>query len=124
MHWRFLHNRRGGRVHFGEAHLMPPTGQFQKSQHTPGLARGFGGCRDVWRCGPTGCGAWHVCARSCPDRYSCFSLVWSLWPLWRRRVLGGLYVRGLGKSVVMETRTGMTPGGDRPATAGQNDRLA
>ena len=39
-----------------------------------GVARGLGGCRDVWRCGPTGCGTWHICARSCPDRYSCFSL--------------------------------------------------
>jgi len=31
-------------------------------------------CRDLWRCGPAGCD-WHrVCARPCPDGYSCSPL--------------------------------------------------
>jgi hypothetical protein len=31
-------------------------------------------CRDLWRCGPAGCNLHHVCARPCPDGYSCSPL--------------------------------------------------
>lgn len=31
-------------------------------------------CRDLWRCGPAGCDWHHVCARPCPDGYSCYPL--------------------------------------------------
>ena len=36
--------------------------------------KGYRDCHDVWRCGPIGCRATLVCARACPDRYSCYSL--------------------------------------------------
>ena len=35
--------------------------------------KGYRDCHDVWRCGPIGCRATLVCARACPDRYSCYS---------------------------------------------------
>jgi len=31
-------------------------------------------CREVWRCGPAGCGWRHVCWRGCLDGYSCYPL--------------------------------------------------
>ena len=31
-------------------------------------------CQDVERCGPDGCNVYHVCARPCPDGYSCAPL--------------------------------------------------
>ena len=32
-------------------------------------------CREVWRCGPAGCGFKQVCwRRGCYDRYSCYPL--------------------------------------------------
>jgi hypothetical protein len=32
------------------------------------------GCRYVWKCDAYGCGWKHICARGCPDRYSCYPL--------------------------------------------------
>jgi hypothetical protein len=34
----------------------------------------FSPCRSVWSCDRYGCDWKYVCARRCPDRYSCFSL--------------------------------------------------
>jgi hypothetical protein len=31
-------------------------------------------CREVWRCGPAGCGWKQVCWRGCYDGYSCYPL--------------------------------------------------
>jgi hypothetical protein len=31
-------------------------------------------CRELWRCGPAGCNSHRVCARPCPDGYSCYPL--------------------------------------------------
>ena len=31
-------------------------------------------CQKLWRCGPAGCDWYRVCARPCPDGYSCYPL--------------------------------------------------
>ncbi len=31
-------------------------------------------CRELWRCSPAGCVLHRVCARPCPDGYSCYPL--------------------------------------------------
>ena len=51
-------------------------------------------CQRVWKCGRAGCEWKHVCARTCPDGYSCYTLYGAYGPYggvsyWARYTYGG-----------------------------------